>query len=494
MVKSRRSTVIFRRAVTGSLAALTVCAAPLQAPAQAKVQLCPGREAEWAENSILFYECCTSDYDTEFNLTLGTGEYTMTGDNTAYDGSQVFSAAELALIEANRPFYEAAAAKYNIPWQLIAAIHSQEHGLSRDNPSNGQGAYQLYSYTNGGTNANRFTPGPTTDAEFARQTDIAASVIAQKAAGLDLSTDRGIQTTLFRYNGTASAYVSQALDLGFSKEEANAGAGSPYVMNRADALRDPGQNKSTWGQIKTDGGSMSYPANNGFGAFVKFQALGGEASNTPSYSNPYSPSYGETNYCKSDNITDPLIDALVTEGGLTVEQAIAFVQRYGLNANGEIAAIVGGAQWAIGRNGVGGANCVTFSAFFLNAFTGSHYQGGDGGGLIYRLSNGTIDSTPGAFSVFSTGDRTYSGGISHTGVVIGLGNGQYLVAQSDYGRRKAGAGDGTHAGSGTAYFRIETGDPRNWVSTYGAGANIQFFHPDYVDYDAISSFISGGSF
>ena len=80
-----------------------------------------------------------------------------------------------------------------------------------------------------------------------------------------------------RYNGMAAAYKTQAINLGFSSAEANVGEGSPYVMNRADKRRDPTveptKSNRTWGQIKSDGGSMVYPANTDHGAFVLFKAL-----------------------------------------------------------------------------------------------------------------------------------------------------------------------------------------------------------------------------
>lgn len=48
-------------------------------------------------------------------------------------------------------------------------------------------------------------------------------------------------------------------------------------MNRADWLRDPTleptKSNRTWGQIKNDGGSVSYPANNDYGAFVVYCAI-----------------------------------------------------------------------------------------------------------------------------------------------------------------------------------------------------------------------------
>ena len=70
-------------------------------------------------------------------------------------------------------------------------------------------------------------------------------------------------------------------------EEARAAANSgtaaigisdtPYVMNRADYMRDPTveptKSNRTWGQIKSDGSSITYPANSDYGAFVVYSAI-----------------------------------------------------------------------------------------------------------------------------------------------------------------------------------------------------------------------------
>lgn len=200
------------------------------------------------------------------------------GENMLYNGEPILSADALAKIAANKPFYEKSANKYGISWQLLAALHFREAGLVRYNPANGQGAYQLYSYTSGGTNSNAFLPsGPISDEEFQRQTDIVAKLVRDNyGAGLNLNTDDGVKTFFFRYNGTAKSYISQARDLGFSEAEANRGEGSPYVMNLADEKRDSRKNPN-WKQIKTDGGSMNSPANLQPGAFVIYASLGGSS-------------------------------------------------------------------------------------------------------------------------------------------------------------------------------------------------------------------------
>lgn len=203
------------------------------------------------------------------------------GDNKNYAGDTVWSDEQLEAINAGRSVYEKAEKETGIPWQAIATMHSLETGLSHSNPAGGQGLYGLYTYTNGGTNANAFVPaGPVSNEEFERQTLIAAGEMAKiiNATGLDMDSDEGIKALLFQYNGAASQYKQKALALGFSQEEANWGEGSPYVMNRYDARRDPNSSQMdpAWpGRFVADGvydaGAVQYD----FGGFVKYIALKG---------------------------------------------------------------------------------------------------------------------------------------------------------------------------------------------------------------------------
>ena len=217
-------------------------------------------------------------YDPEGETCTPSSGSVTSGDNMLYNGEPILSADSLKRIAENRPFYEKSANQYGLPWQLLATLHFREAGLVRYNPSNGQGAYQLYSYTSGGSNSNAFLPaGPISDTEFQRQTDIVAKLIRDSyGAGLNLNTDDGVKTFFFRYNGTASSYIAQARDLGFSEAEANRGEGSPYVMNLADEKRDSRKNPN-WRQITRDGGAMDSPANLQPGAFVIYASLGGSS-------------------------------------------------------------------------------------------------------------------------------------------------------------------------------------------------------------------------
>ena len=195
----------------------------------------------------------------------------VSGSGKDYKGNDVFTSAQITTINENKTVYEEAAKQAGIPWQMVAVIHLRESGLSKTNPGNGQGIYQDYAKSNG-----PYPPGPVDDAEFLRQTVWAANFLKNKATlpGLLATAEAGqVKDAFFGYNGRASVYGTQATSLGFTEPY----DGSPYVMNIADEKRDPATNPTGWGQIKSDGGSIQYPANKDHGAFVMYTALGGAA-------------------------------------------------------------------------------------------------------------------------------------------------------------------------------------------------------------------------
>lgn len=200
------------------------------------------------------------------------------GNNKNYAGVQVWSDAEMEAIQANRKVYEEVANKYHFPWQILAVIHYHESSFAKSNPSNGQGVYQLYGYTGGGNNANRFVPGPISEEEFKRQTYLAADEISEHAGDRDLNDPDNVKWLFFAYNGQASVYKQKALNMGFTVEQANNGEGSPYVMNRADAKRDPtssGMSKYWPGRYVGDGVYDSDSTSTRFGAFVQYEVIAG---------------------------------------------------------------------------------------------------------------------------------------------------------------------------------------------------------------------------
>ena len=271
----------------------------------------------YAENNILFY-----------NPEDGVGEDVSICQNVNYAGDQVWSDAELDAVTANKKYYIEAANKYGFRWEILAVVHRLEHGLARDNPDNLQGAYQLYSYTDGGTNDNKFSPpGPISDEEFARQTDIAASVIKGKldAIGSDGSTDDGVKKFFFSYNGMANVYIEKAKNMGFSDVEANNGEGSAYVMNRYDAQRDPNSDKMSdyWpGRYVGDGVYDETATTNEFGAFVRYKVLTGAclpsedkdcAGDWASIYPPYTAEVSGLTYCNYKQ-KDPLWENVEANG------------------------------------------------------------------------------------------------------------------------------------------------------------------------------------
>lgn len=199
------------------------------------------------------------------------------GGNQNYAGSSVWSEAELAAISENQAIYEEAASEYGFPWQVLAVLHSMETGLRRYNPGNGQGVYQLYSYTKGGTNENTFTPAASiSEDEFRRQTKIAAGYISSSVG--DLNDSDNVKKLFFKFNGASSKYIEKAIAMGFSEEEARNGEGSPYVMNGYDARRDPTSSEMdpAWaGRYVKDGVYDSSSISTRFGAYVKYVAIDG---------------------------------------------------------------------------------------------------------------------------------------------------------------------------------------------------------------------------
>jgi len=217
----------------------------------------------YSGNDIIFYDPdATACGTTQNTAVVSTG-------NTDYAGNTILSQAELDGIAANKSVYEAAGKVSGTPWQAIAVLHLRETRLGLVNPSNGQGLYQD-SKNLGGT----YPPGAVSQEDFLRQSTWAGTFLKGKASNPELfaTGDAGqVKDAFFGYNGRSSQYETQAKKLGFTEGY----DGSPYVVNKIDAKRDPTTNPAEWGQIKNDGGSISYPANSDYGAFVVYASLAG---------------------------------------------------------------------------------------------------------------------------------------------------------------------------------------------------------------------------
>lgn len=369
----------------------------------------------------------------------------VSGSNSNYSGAQVLDQAIISAIQANQVFYKNAADKYGFDWRIIAAIHVMEHSASRSNPTNGQGAYQLYSYTNGGTNSNAFLPaGAISDEEFQRQTDIAANLIAnQYGAGLNLNTAAGIKTLFFRYNGTAQKYIDKAIALGFDEAAAKTGEGSPYVMNKYDIMRDPSNPNMSpkWPGMYVGDGKWSDTATTSRpGAYTIYVALGG--TDGGSAMECYILGAGGGRLVAGAN-------------GMNLSQARDLMQIYKDNVRGRSTEELMSLYGMTDNNCAGGIayNCVSFSRYFINMYTDyttNHITIPLGNGadfvnnLLSRGYNFTDGGhTPRPYAIFSTTDGSTMCGntkCGHTGVVLGVNTNTdtIIIGQAACGSGEAG--------------------------------------------------------
>jgi len=375
--------------------------------------------------------------------------------NKNYAGRQILSDEELALVEQNRPFYEAAAQPYGLPWQLIAAIHYREHNLSRSNPTtNHQGIYQLYSLWSAGVVD--YTPGEYQDDEhFAEQTNLATEFLYGKIRNsqYDHYSDEGVKEALFMYNGAASQYKQKARDMGYSEEAANYGEGSPYVMNFYDAERDhtSGQVSPYWGGRYTDDNVYTPGAtyDSRPGGFLVYQALGG----------------GVGKACSNIN-TSGLVATVLKYAWPDKDHEPAVVPK------DEYAARM--ASWGLYKGSCNGVDCGGWVTFLMieSGFEPDYNYAGHGSNIDgsqlewvqnsenWELVNPDWDTEIPDESVLSPGDVAFScpstSHCGHTYAYVGEieGFGSHIASASQCDRAPSAGGE--------AIFRRSDGQPIRW--------------------------------
>jgi len=355
----------------------------------------------YQSNDILFY----SPEDT-------VGDCIVKANNTDYSGGSILNSKQLEQLRSNAIFYQNAVAQpelaeFNIPWQVLAAIHYEETSLARGS-SNADGPFQI---TSGG-----YPVKPSyTDAEFQDAADKAALFVKNKIGNLDLTKSDNIKRAFFLYNGAAGAYKTQALALGLTQNQADNGEGSPYVMNKADLKRDPGveptKSNNTWGQFIKNGGAVEYPADSShYGAFIVYQSLSG------------------------------LCAGGLASGGMDISQARDFMAIYRNDRN---------SLNYISSNHCKGfdprSNCVGFSVYFMNKYTTikgfkpSVTLTGNGVDITQNILlwnaglNIVRDRTPAVYSVFSRDDHDPLDP-GHTGVILGINvdKDQMIIGQASW--------------------------------------------------------------
>lgn len=443
-----------------------------------------------SEGSKLFAQLITTAVGGPGTSTGGATAAT-SGSYTDYAGNQALTDAQIQKLEANIPIYEQAirntnAAQYGITWQLLAVIHYKETGLnSTSNPAKGssqkypQGVWQLTTYSLSHPDA--FPPGPISEAEFLHQTELAITeAILPRAQNLDLTTDGGIKRLFFGYNGTADKYKEKALAMGFSQEEADWGEGSPYVMNKFDARRDPDNSDvdPNWKGIFCGDGQYcpdAYTYN--YGAFTLYAILGGAA---------LSACFG----------------GAVSGGVEGYEQVLALLKDYEDNVK------CSDYNMYCGHGSSGGpkANCVTFVQYFIDRFTKVHdlpQATGNGGWVVSNLTGTDVTTSiglyrhtydysdkgfiyggfePRPYSVFSTyNGSTDCGSVKcgHTGIIMGVDtiNNKIYVAQAGYD-------------SSLAYFQ-DVNHVVYDLDKFTGGTYWYAYLENIMDYDAVAQVVGG---
>ena len=405
----------------------------------------------------------------------------LNGNYTNYAGDQVLTDSQITLLQSNIPIYEQAiqntgAGQHGVNWQFMATLHYQETGLNRYNPDNGQGVYQMYTYVN--ETGNTFPPADEiSEEEFLRQSELVITEVlipTITSNDLNLSNPDDIKRFFFSFNGRAQQYIDKALAMGFSQEEANNGEGSPYVMNKYDAARDPDSPDMdpNWpGRFVADGVYDPSSVGANYGAFTIYSAIGG------------------ADVCISS----------VSSGGLTLEQAQALMTDYIYDVNCTDYDIYCTHSSAYGPK----ANCVTFVQYFIDRFTSATgiAATGNGGWVVSNLTGTDVSSPfglyaasldysskgfvyggfiPKAFAIFSTGHGvSMCDGVKcgHTGVVLGINEAEdkIYIGQAGYDTPLAGYSD-----------VIEYS-----LSDYTSGEYWFAYTDSIVDLNAISSAIGG---
>lgn len=228
-----------------------------------------------------FYDPNGTDSPTSCSTTTTSG-----GSNLDYAGRPILNQGNLDSVSRNRSTYEQAAQQVGIPWQTLAALHYRENNLSTSEPSTKPVAVGVYQITYNDSNRQKYNlDGPNypaggqvlTPQQFLNQSIDAANFLKSDGAGLSSNSDSGtIKDAFAKYNGLPQKYVDQAVALGFPSTQGY--EGSPYVMNFADARRDPGVAAAgTW--LQDAGGGNYVPANNQYGAYLVYASLSGAGIN-----------------------------------------------------------------------------------------------------------------------------------------------------------------------------------------------------------------------
>lgn len=337
-------------------------------------------------------------------------------DNLSYSSSSIYTNSEINAITKNQAIYEEAVQPYGFNWQILAVLHSKENNSTLTNPDTLNGVYHIPN------SPEEFPAGEIDTDEFLRQSKIIAEIINKKAEeeNLNLKSDNGIKRLFYLYNGESPEYNEKAEKLGYKPEN---GDGSPYVMNRYDAKRDPNNPEMSpiWPGMYQNGHYVESATTTEYGTYVLYIGLGGNGVASRAYC------VGGQN---------------LVAGGMTLAEAQALMEEYkkidiapyNLNFNLK-------------------ENCVGFVQYFINRYTiyNKKLPIGIGGlpngrrvvSVLLNEREGFTNNghTPRAYAIFSTprgsSNCTDNEGqlCGHTGVVLGVDveRGKVVIGQAAYG-------------------------------------------------------------
>ena len=144
------------------------------------------------------------------------------------------------------------------------------------------------------------------------------------------------------------------------------------------------------------------------------------------------------NTAKANCRTGKVKNAGLKDGGMTLDEAQAFMATYRFEGESVLVAAFGAG--GPGDCGYGKAdNCVGFSWYFMHKFTSVQgYASGNGidtAAAIAKLTDRATSSVPTPYSVFSQKTGAPEG---HTGVILGIQGDQAIIGEASCGSNHAG--------------------------------------------------------
>jgi hypothetical protein len=207
------------------------------------------------------------NYDCVY-YSLGSVAATCDGSSGSVPTSVNLPKPVVEALNKNKDVYVQAGEKTDTPWQLLAAIHYRETGLSLSYANNNpNGLFQIVSksYPASPYSKDQFLQQAIDAGNFIHSSSVPGNYANHRSLKKDTLDPDTIKDTLYSYNGRAYDWQAQAR--GFNPKTQGY-EGSPYVMNNFDAKH---RNLRQY-YIDNNPATRVDPTN---GAFIVFAALTG---------------------------------------------------------------------------------------------------------------------------------------------------------------------------------------------------------------------------